>query len=393
MKRVLSSLLAFFSSYGLACALLLNLFLLTLFGTLYQVHEGLYFAQKRYFESWIVVQSSPVPLVMLGGLTCMGLLAVNLFLGGLVRIRKSWQTAGVIVVHIGIALLLAAGFVKLRFSDDGHLTLSEGERSDEYVSYYLWEVAIWDAGQTGPVDELLIPHEELVDLVDGKTRTFTSSALPFEVEMGNYLSNCQALPKGPNWQAASPVIDGYALLAVPPEKDAEHNTAGIVARFREPSSGREARTLLFGMERAPATFDAGGKTWAVTLRHKRYSMPFGIELADFRKEDHPGMTMARSFESDVVKYEDGSEQKVRIQMNEPLRHDGLVLFQASWGPENAGPGDRLFSIFAVVRNPSDQWPTWACGVIAFGLFLVFAPKLVRFANRQRRERAKLQAES
>ena len=41
--------------------------------------------------------------------------------------------------------MLAAGLVKLTASADGHVTLYEGESSDDFVSYYLWEVAIHDA--------------------------------------------------------------------------------------------------------------------------------------------------------------------------------------------------------------------------------------------------------
>jgi hypothetical protein len=392
-----SRLVHFLASFGLACLLLINLFLLTFFGTLYQVEGGLFEAQKRYFESWIVVQRDPIPLVMPGGLTCMGLLAINLFLGGLVRVRKSKRTIGVIVVHIGIALLLASGFVKLYHSHDGHLTLYEGEQSDEFQSYYLWEVAIWDASQKGPVEEHLIPHEHIVDLVDGKARTFTSLSLPFEIELSGFLRNCQAMPKGPMWQADSPVVDGYALKRMPEELEAERNLAGVVATLRErggPGSagatGATKQELLWGVERHPATFEAGGKTWALSLRHTRYPMPFAIKLEDFRKEDHPGMTMARAFESDVVQTTDGVAREVRIQMNEPLRDGGLVLFQSSWGPSNARPGDRLFSVFSVVRNPSDHWPLYACIVIGVGLLLAFIPRLAGFVRAQGKSRAKLQ---
>jgi len=382
--------LEFLSSFGLVCVLLLCLFLLTLFGTLYQVEAGLYDAQKRYFESWIVVQREPIPLVLPGGLFCMGLLAVNLLVGGLIRIRKSFKTAGVLVVHVGIALLLAAGLVKLSGSDDGHLTLTEGQASDEFESYFLWEVAIWDADQTGPVEEHLIPHEDLIELGGGARRLFTSAALPFDLELGNFLKNCQPLPKGPNWQAQSPVLEGFAFLAAPDEKEAEQNIAGLWAQFRDRASGKTSEALLWGVERHPATFESGGKRWAITLRHKRYSMPFTIRLEDFRKEDHPGMSMARSFESDVTKLEQGSEEKIRIQMNEPLRHEGLVLFQSSWGPQNAPPGARLFSVFSVVRNPSDYWPLYSCILIGIGLILAFVPKLLKFVRSQGRERARPQ---
>jgi hypothetical protein len=369
-------------SYGLACLLLLDLFLLTWFGTLYQVHHGLYDAQKLYFESWIVIGREPVPHVLAGGLLCMGLLAVNLFVGGLVRIQKRTRTLGVMIVHVGIALLLASGFVKLYHSDDGNLRLFEGEASDEFQSYYLCEVAVWDAGQPGPVEEHLIPHEHFTDLVGSRARTFTHPGLPFELEFTGFLRNCKPQPKGPMWQAESPEVDGYALEQLPKDQEAERNLPGLTLRLRDPATGATKTDLLWAVQQHPSTFEAGGKTWAIDLRHKRYSMPFTIRLVDFRKEDHPGMTMARSFESDVLQVVGGVERPVRIQMNEPLRDGGLVLFQSSWGPSTAGPNDRLFSVFSVVRNPSDFWPAYACGVILVGLVIAFVPKLVKFVRAQ-----------
>lgn len=378
-------------SFGLACLLLLDLFLLTWFGTLYQVEHGLFEAQRLYFESWFVVQSTPVPLVLPGGLLCMGLLALNLFVGGMVRIQKSKRTVGVMVVHLGIALMLAAGFVKQYHSEDGHLDVQEGSTEDEFASYFLWEVAIWDASQKGPVEEHLIPHQQIIDLVGGAKRSFTSAALPFDVELSNYLRNCRAMPKGPMWQADSPVVDGYALKRVDDQLEAENNVAGLTARFRDRATGNAREEILsaWPFDQYPATFESGGKLWAIALRHKRYTMPFAIRLEDFRKEDHPGMSMARSFESDVTKIEDGAERRVRIQMNEPLRHKGLVLFQSSWRPQDREI-PRMTSVFSVVRNPSDHWPLYSCIVIGIGLLLAFLPKLWKFVRAQDSARAKLE---
>jgi hypothetical protein len=397
VKILSAGLVRALGSYALACALLLNLFLLTLFGTLYQIDAGLYEAQKRYFESWFVVQGSPVPLVLPGGLLCMGCLAVNLFVGGFVRIQKTKRTIGVIVVHAGIALLLASGFVKLYHSEDGRLVLWEpmrdargnvlepGEVSDEFESYHLWEVAVWDAAQKERVEEHVIPHQHLADLVGGRTRTFTSPALPFTLELSGYLRNCRPLPKGPMWMAESPEVGGYALEQVDDALENEQNVAGLTVRFEDGAG--EKTDLLCGLERYPATFESGGKTWAARLRHARYSMPFSIRLEDFRKDDHPGMTLARSFESDVVKIADGREERVRIQMNEPLRSEGIVLFQSSWWPQNGPPDGRVQSIFSVVRNPSDYWPLYACIVIGVGLLLAFVPRLLQFARSQEKRRA------
>jgi cytochrome c biogenesis protein ResB len=144
--------------------------------------------------------------------------------------------------------------------------------------------------------------------------------------------------------------------------------------------GIRRRALLWGAEAEPFTFFAAGKSWALSLRKERYEMPFAIQLERFSKEDHPGIDMPKSFASDVKVANGTAERDVRISMNEPLRDGGLVLYQASWGPSNARPGERLFSTLAVVRNPADHWPLAACLVIAAGLLFHFGRMLVGYVR-------------
>lgn len=367
------------SSFGLSCVLLMILFLLTLFGTLEQVQLGLHDVQKRYFESWYVVHwvFGRVPVPLLGGQLTMWLLAVNLLMGGLVRVRKTLDSAGIIVAHVGIAMLLLAGIVKLAAADDGHLKLFEGQTADQFTDYYKWEVAVWDASESRNVKEYLISNAELKGCAGDTGRPFDLEDLPFELTISHFLRNCDAMPKGPNWEAASPTVEGYALLEHPPEKQAEGNLSGAFAVARDRATGERAEGLLWAATRFPWTFQSGGKTWAVKLRHTQYQMPFAIRLEKFTKEDHPGMTMARSYMSDVVKVENGIEEPVRIQMNEPLRQGGLVLFQSSYGPQN-GERSEPYSVFSVVRNPSDKWPEISCYVIAAGLLFAFGRKMWKY---------------
>ena len=65
-------------------------------------------------------------------------------------------------------------------------------------------------------------------------------------------------------------------------------------------------------------------------------------------------------------------------MNQQLRTDGYVVYQASWGPSNARPGDPLYSSLAVSRNPSDKYPLIACIVIALGLITHLSRKLGKY---------------
>ena len=79
-------------------------------------------------------------------------------------------------------------------------------------------------------------------------------------------------------------------------------------------------------------------------------------------------------------------------MNEPLRQDGYTFFQASWGPQDAKPGDRLYSVFAVVDNPSDMWPLYSCIMVGVGLLIHFFQKLVGHLTRTARRRKKAPAQ-
>ncbi|MCB9916394.1 MAG: cytochrome c biogenesis protein ResB [Planctomycetes bacterium] len=376
-------------SYWLSCLCLFVLFLLTIFGTLYQRENGLYAAQERYFNSWFLWMhfgDTAVPFAP-SGVLAMSVLAVNLVVGGLVRLQIGARTLGVLVIHLGIAFLLIASLVKLRSSDEGHLQLFEGEQSGHFTSYYDWEVAVWrvDGMPGGAAEEAVVDNQFLTDLVDGRKRTFTLPGVPFELELSNYLPNCDPLPKGPNWTAASPVVDGYALLERSPAKQAEANSAGLFARALV--DGKAQESILWGGPSLPWTLEAGGHTWAVALRHTRFPMPFEIRLDDFQKEDHPGTGLAKSYRSYVYKVEGDGEERILIQMNEPLRSEGLVLFQSSWGPQNARPGEPLFSGFSVVRNPSDKWPEIALWVITAGMAYDFGSKLLRFLIRMTRQGA------
>jgi hypothetical protein len=365
------------------------------------VDYGLYAAKKRFFLSWFVwteVGGTMIPTFP-GGVACMSALAVNLLVGGLWRLKISGRTAGVVIIHVGIAFMLVASVVKLVSADEGHLSLFEGEQAAHFDSYHLYEVAVWEAGGSGDVIEHVIDHEYISDLTGGRTRRFTFPDLPFELVLSSWVPNCDVQPKGPMWKAAGPTVDGYALRELPPEKEAETNVPGI--HVEALVDGESQRGILWGPGRIyrilrgidlPWTVRADGRAFAVDLRPARFPMPFGIHLEDFEKEEHPGTGIPKFFRSHVTKLEQGEQERVLIEMNEPLRSEGLVLFQSGWGPQGLPDGARLFSTFSVVDNPSDKWPEYALWVITLGLLVVFGRKLLGFLRSQNKKHAE-QAEA
>lgn len=374
------------SSIWLSVVLLVLLALLTWLGTLEQVHTGLFEVQKKYFDSLFLIHHvGPVPVPLPGATLVMGVLFVNLLLGGILRMRKGVSTIGILITHFGIAFLLIAGFVKAYFAEEGHLTLYEGERSNVFTSYHHWEVAVLEKLPDGQVREVVAPEQLFADAESGARVVLNSPDVPFQVEVTRFLSNSRVLPKGPMFTPPLPVVDGFFLEAREKDKENEANIAGAYVALLDPKTGKRTEGLLWGRSEQPWTVEVDGRTWGVELRRTQYLMPFVLRMDDFEKEDHPRMTMAKSYSSDVTVFEGSTSRPIKIEMNEPLRSQGLVLYQSSWGPQNGRPGDRLFSTLSVVRNPADQYPLFACIVIWLGLLVHFAVKLYRYIRAETRE--------
>ena len=384
MRSVSIGVVRLLSSFGLSCVLLILLALLTWLGTLEQVHTGLFEVQKKYFESFFLLHDAgPVSIPLPGANLVLCVLFVNLTVGGVVRMRRGWATAGVLVVHLGILLLLLSGFTKTYFSTEGHLTLFEGQMSSSYQSYYRWEISIARRLADGRIQEWLVPQEDFDGATGSAPITLTADGLPFDLEVSHFMRNCQPRPKGPAFDVAVPVVDGFFLQLQPLVTVAEQNVSGAYATVVAPDGSRR-RGILWGLDSGPWTVEAGGEDWAIELRKERYPMPFTVALDVFTKENHPRTSMPSAFSSDVTVIEGSTSRPVKIEMNEPLRDRGLVIYQASWGPSTAGPGDPLFSTLSVVRNPADKFPLYACIVIAAGLVLHFSRKLVRYMRSEAR---------
>jgi ABC-type transport system involved in cytochrome c biogenesis permease subunit len=244
--------------------------------------------------------------------------------------------------------------------------------SDRFQSYYEWELAISERRPGGTRVEHVVPWDRL-DGLEGSTLVASGEGLPFDVEVSGWARN--ARPR----RASVPGdgVNGWVIEALDPEREAEQNApmAQVALRTRQ---GRGTPTgLVWGRELAPWAVEVSGRVFEVGLRHRSWALPFSIRLRRFVHERHPGTGMDSEFSSYVTKLEGGVERDVHITMNQPLRHRGYTFYQSGWGPAAGPPGAPRWSTFAVVRNPSDRVPIWACVVIALGLLFHFVQKLVR----------------
>ncbi|HEX5137007.1 MAG TPA: cytochrome c biogenesis protein ResB [Planctomycetota bacterium] len=365
-KSPLSLVLGFLGSYTLAWMIFLVLFALTFFGTLEQAHASLQDVRTKYFDSPIFLTEWGIPLP--GASFLLGLLFLNLVVGGMIRMRRTWSRVGIFVIHIGIAFLLLSGLVEGLTSKKGSMAVYEGETSTEFKSYYDWDVSILEQLPEGRERVYTIPYERLPR--GAKSAVFRADGLPFELELSGFLRNCRPQPV----QQGSDAVEGLVFRELPPAEEAENNVPGITAKVISKDVRREA--LLWGFQQAPYATTIDGRRFAVDLHRRAWPLPYSVTLRKFTHEEHPGTNMPRFFSSDITRVQNNVATDVHISMNDPMRHGGYIFFQSAWGPPNAVPGQPLYSVFSVVENPADHGPLVALIIVAIGLLTHFIPKLV-----------------
>ena len=349
------------SSVRITVICLFLLFILTFWGTVAQVQQGLYVAQERFFNSFFFLAGGFFPFP--GAQSILWVLFVNLLAMTIARFStyRKWSYAGVLIVHFGLLLYFAAAFIVFQVSKESAIRLTEGQSTNVSGSYFKWELAYW----TGQNEERQITAFDTESFKPGFEIPFQNP--DFTMKVKQYYPNSDAFgssnPRSPKIINSSGISQ---LIPKPLLKEKEQNIAGGV--FDINIKGKSYTLILFGSESGPTTVAIKDKVYYFILRHKHYPLPFTIKLDHFKVEFHPGTDMAKSYESLVTISKGSLQRQVRIFMNNPLRYKDYTLYQASYDMDSTG---RQYTTLAVVKNFARMLPYVACFVVFFGLCLHF----------------------
>tara|TARA_R110002096_G_scaffold46589_11_gene124316 strand:- start:1101 stop:2348 length:1248 start_codon:yes stop_codon:yes gene_type:complete len=391
-----------FTSFKLATVVLVFMTLITLYGTLAQVELGLFAAKKLYFHSFFVIHDfwGTIPMILPGGLLLMIVLFTNMVFGAIIKSRKRWRGAGLLISHTGMLMLLASGFVTWAFASDGYMALYPGMKSDRVESYRKWQFEIVPLKDDGSAENVwILPSDELSSIRPDEKRVYQTDALPFSIVINGFSINATPVPLSAPISASAKgkEIDGFKLVPQDPAKEAAANFPGCYVEFQPKEEGAKPIEAIIsaysagfgpGEKPMPFQFEVGGQKYGALLAKKSWKVPFEVHLDEFIFDRHPGISMARGYESKVTRLEEGKPEKaIEIKMNEPMRYEGFTFFQESFGPAGSQPGDRMYSQFAVANNPADQWPLYSLIVTSCGLGIHFLTMLVQFIVRSRKKHA------
>ena len=350
------------SSIKITVVCLFLLFILTFWGTVAQVGQGLYYSQERFFNSLIFWVWGWLPFP--GARLVLWVLFINLLCVTATRFRhyKPSTHLGILIIHFGLLLYFVAAFATFYGVKETQLTLMEGSGANTSWAYHDWELSVWtqdgekrqvvgiDTKKFAPGGILTLNEFGLTVLV--KDFYSNSHAYKTQDEMTNQVKNDSGI---------------QAIKEAPRQIEPEKNFPGGIFKVKQQKTDF-GDVLLFGGESTPTQIEAGSKKYFFQLRRKRLPLPFVLKLKDFKMELHPNTQIARSYQSLVEIQNNDVSREVLISMNKPLRYKDFTFYQASYAIDGLG---RELSTLAVVKNSMRILPYIASLLTFAGMALHF----------------------
>lgn len=390
MKRILN----FFSSLKLTVILLSLSMFLIFFGTLDQVHYGIWHTQKLYFESFLVFWDYPdqapahnllswLHIPMPGGYLLGGLLLVNLLAAHSTRFKLNWKKSGIFLVHFGLLLLLLSELLTDLVSVESQMPVDEGSQSNYSTAFRSNELAFidrshseYDSVHTIPAS--LLKEGRIIPIPNTPLKIRTLAYYP-NAEVGRASSDVSHQTMATRGVAirmgivAKPLPENYA------EDDVNTATSFVEIYGPEGSLGIWLVSNVIDERFPPQIVESGDQAWEIALRFTRHYYPFELELIDFTHDKYPGTEIPFNFSSEVIiRHQDSAKnQKALIYMNHPLRYEGITFFQASFANQ-----DRT-SIFQVVKNPGWILPYISVLLMGLGMCIQFSMHFFKFLKKPR----------
>jgi hypothetical protein len=390
----MKSLFQFFSSLKLTVVLLTFSMMLIFFGTLDQVHYGIWHTQKLYFESFLVVWAYPeqapayeylswLHIPMPGGYLLGGLLFFNLIAAHITRFKMTWKKSGIFLVHFGLILLLVSELLTDIVAVESQMPVDEGGTSNYSTLFRSNELVFIDRSHPDHDSVHTIPAKLLKP---GKTVDVPDT--PLQIRTVSYYPNADVGRSTAGTSVETPATQGIAprmgiVVSPKPETYAEDdmNTATAYVEVLGPdgSLGVWLVSNVLDERFPPQMVEQGDQSWELALRFTRQYYPFEVELIDFSHDKYPGTEIPFNFSSEVmVRHQDSTKnQKALIYMNHPLRYEGHTFYQASFANQDTT------SIFQVVRNPGWLLPYVSVLLMGIGMSVQFGMHFFKFLGKRK----------
>ncbi|HEX5397587.1 MAG TPA: cytochrome c biogenesis protein ResB [Verrucomicrobiae bacterium] len=378
---MLKSLFRFFSSVKLTVTCLVLACILVFWGTLAQVHLGLFKAQTEFFRSlfvyWPLDGSAPHIPIFPGGYLIGTVLLINLLAAHLRYYQPGRRKIGIVLIHLGVVLLLVGQMLTDFLSRESALHLRIGETKNYSEADRAYELAVIDTTETNSDLVVAIPCSVLA-----RRGTVKDSDMPFAIRKKTFYANSDLTAKDAAGYEPVKISAGLGSdlwwRQLPRETRMDRvDMPSAIVELSTPQ-GSLGTFLVSAFLNQPQRFTFNHHTYEMLLRPERFYMPFSLTLLTFHHDVYPGTDIPKNFSSRLrlQNLDNGEDRQVLIYMNNPLRYRGETFYQASYDTDNQG------SILQVVHNPGWLTPYVACVMVAVGLTWQFLSHLIPFLKRR-----------
>ena len=289
--------------------------------------------------------------------------------------KSPWtiKNSGTIITHIGAILLLLGGLFTALFSSEGYVDLAPGEKKAFVSDYHARELVL--INENGETVQTFM-HKSLLE-----NDVIKIPDLQIGIEILEACRNCEIKQRRFVQENYFGMAQHMELHPGPLRHEDEENMAGLTFAV----NGSENDGVYVALENVPRfpEISVNDQTFQFVLRKQQRTLPFKIELLEFKREIYPGTNLAKSYSSRVRIIDGNAQWESLIRMNEPLRYKGYTLFQSSFiGTPN---GD--VSVLAVVWNAGRAFPYISGIVMCIGMIIHLLMRRKRKAKTNRVEHA------
>ncbi len=303
------------------------------------------------------------------------------------------RKGGMVVLHLGIAGLLANEIYVSITNEETQMQMAEGETVNLANDIRATELAIIDQSDSEFDRIVVVPESKLMD---EDLATIKHPELPFNIEVLRYIENADMVRKIPgrdsgiasdglfkDWTA----IDSTKASGVSSDQGVDVSAAWV--RLTEKKSLKPLGTYLVSQQGylndLLDTVDVGGKSYQIGLRFKTQYKPYALTLEDVQAKMYPGTETPSWYSSDFVlkdlKSDTQSSQKVF--MNNPLRYAGETFYQTGYA-KDPRTGKEV-STLQIVKNKGWMIPYVCCMFVVVGLISQFGLSLLGFLEKRQKE--------
>jgi len=307
-----------------------------------------------------------------------GLAGLVLLAGCVLVFRKR---AGIVLLHSGIALVMANELVVHTLHAEGQMQIKEGETVNFVYDIRAIELAVVDPSAAETDDVTVVPGAMLE-----AGKTIKDDSLPFDIRVEGFLQNSALERLKPDAKNPATAGAGLQWSAVPRRKGAGADAGGKVdasaayVQLLKKGTNEPIGTFLTSIELLPQKVAVGDKTYDLSLRFKRTYKPYSMKLEDVRFDKYMGTQLAKNYSSDLrlTEPERNVDRDVHIWMNNPLRFAGETFYQSGFNVD----GGTEITTLQVVNNTGWMIPYVACMLVGTGMLAQFSLTLVRFLRRR-----------